>query len=48
MTNRFAACFFAGCALAQGPATVAGIFDRQLKSSESEIVSLVEAMRRTR
>ena len=35
---------FAGCALAQGPATVAGIFDGQLKSAESEIVSLVDAM----
>src|SRR5204863_2676848 len=35
---------FAGCAFAQGPPTVAGIFDSQLNSAESEIVSLVEAM----
>jgi uncharacterized damage-inducible protein DinB len=44
MTKTFAALFFAGCAFAQGPNTVSGIFDGQLKTAESEIVSLVEAM----
>jgi hypothetical protein len=44
MIKAISAFIFAGCALAQGPATVSGIFDGQLKSAESEIVSLVEAM----
>ena len=44
MTKTLTAVLFASCAFAQAPATVAGIFDGQLKSAESEIVSLVEAM----
>jgi hypothetical protein len=44
MIKTLTAFVFAGCAFAQGPATVAGIFDGQLKTAESEIVSLVEAM----
>jgi uncharacterized damage-inducible protein DinB len=44
MTKTIAALLFAGCAFAQAPATVSRLFDGQLKSVESEIVSLVEAM----
>ena len=44
MIKTITALLFASCAFAQGPATVSGIFDGQLKTAESEVVSLVEAM----
>ena len=44
MIKTLTAVLFAGCAFAQTPATVAGIFDSQLRSAESEIVALAEAM----
>src|SRR5438045_111541 len=44
MIKTLTAVVFAGCAFAQGPATLAGILDGQLKYAESEIVPLVEAM----
>src|ERR1051325_1947681 len=44
MIKKLAALLIAGCASAQGPASVTGIFDGQLRNAESEIISLVEAM----
>jgi hypothetical protein len=44
MKLTISALLFAGCALAQGPATVATIFEGPLRSAESQLVSLVEAM----
>jgi uncharacterized damage-inducible protein DinB len=44
MIKTLTALVFAGCAFAQAPVTVDRVFDSQLRSAESEIVSLVEAM----
>jgi uncharacterized damage-inducible protein DinB len=44
MIKTLTALLFAGCAFAQTLATVASIYDGQLRSAESEIVGLVEAM----
>lgn len=43
MIKTLTALLFAGCAFAQAPST-GQIFDGQLRSAESEIVSLVQAM----
>jgi uncharacterized damage-inducible protein DinB len=44
MIKTLSALFLAGCAFAQGPMTVARLYDGQLRNVEGEIVSLVEAM----
>src|SRR5689334_18247856 len=44
MLKPIAALLFAGFALGQTPATVASVYDNQLRTAEREIVPLVEAM----
>jgi hypothetical protein len=44
MLRPLAVLLFAGCAFAQGPVTVARIYEQQIRTAESEFVPLLEAM----
>ena len=44
MKLTLTALILAGCAFAQGPVTVARIYDNQLRTAETDIVPLIEAM----